>query len=99
MQGFIKRQVPAWIRRVVTMVPSVIVIVLGIDPTRALVMSQVVLSFALPFPVIPLVFFTRRKDLMGVLVNKPWTTAAAVLAAGVILMLNVYLIYQTFAGG
>ncbi len=99
MQGFIHRQIPAWIRRVVTMVPSVLVIVLGIDPTRALVLSQVVLSFALPFPVIPLVFFTRRRDLMGVLVNKPLTTIASVLAAAVILALNVYLLYQTFRGG
>jgi manganese transport protein len=77
----------------------VAIIVLGVDPTRALVLSQVVLSFALPFPVIPLIFFTRRKDLMGVLVNKPLTTVAGVLAAAVILGLNVYLIYQTFAGG
>ena len=99
MQGFIHRQIPAWIRRLVTMVPSVAVIILGIDPTRALVMSQVVLSFALPFPVIPLVFFTRRKDVMGVLANKPLTTVAAGLAAAVILGLNVYLLYQTFAGG
>ncbi|MGA2613047.1 MAG: Nramp family divalent metal transporter [Spirochaetia bacterium] len=99
MQGFIHRQIPAWIRRLVTMVPSVLVIVLGIDPTRALVLSQVVLSFALPFPVIPLIFFTRRKDLMGVLVNKPLTTIAGGLAAAVILGLNVYLLYQTFAGG
>jgi len=99
MQGFIHRQIPAWIRRLVTMVPSVMVIVLGIDPTRALVLSQVVLSFALPFPVIPLIFFTRRKDLMGVLVNKPLTTALGALAAVIILGLNVYLLYQTFTGG
>jgi len=99
MQGFIRRQIPTWIRRLVTMVPSVAVIILGIDPTRALVLSQVVLSFALPFPVIPLVFFTRRKDVMGVLVNKPATTVAAGLAAAVILGLNVYLLYQTFTGG
>ncbi len=99
MQGFIHRRIPAWIRRVVTMVPSVLVIILGIDPTRALVLSQVVLSFALPFPVIPLVFFTRRKDLMGVLVNRPLTTVAAAAAAVLILGLNVYLLYQTFGGG
>ncbi|HTP59886.1 MAG TPA: Nramp family divalent metal transporter, partial [Spirochaetia bacterium] len=99
MQGFVRRQIPAWIRRLVTMVPSVLVIVLGIDPTRALVLSQVVLSFALPFPVIPLIFFTRRKDLMGVLVNKPLTTLLAAAAAAIILGLNVYLLYQTFTGG
>jgi manganese transport protein len=99
MQGFVHRQIPAWVRRVVTMVPSVVVIVLGIDPTRALVLSQVVLSFALPFPVIPLIFFTRRKDLMGVLANKRLTTLLAALAAVIILGLNVYLLYQTFMGG
>jgi manganese transport protein len=99
MQGFIHRQIPAWIRRVVTMVPSVLVIILGIDPTRALVLSQVVLSFALPFPVVPLIFFTRRKDVMGVLVNRLWTTIAAGLSAVVILGLNLYLLYQTFSGG
>ncbi|HET6487375.1 MAG TPA: Nramp family divalent metal transporter [Spirochaetia bacterium] len=99
MQGFIRRRIPAWIRRLVTMVPSVLVILLGIDPTRALVLSQVVLSFALPAPVIPLVFFTRRKDIMGVLVNKPLTTIAAGAAGIVILALNVYLLVQTFTGG
>jgi len=99
MQGFIRRRIPAWIRRLVTMVPSVLVILLGIDPTRALVLSQVVLSFALPAPVIPLVFFTRRKDIMGVLVNKPLTTIAAGAAGVVILALNVYLLVQTFTGG
>jgi len=99
MQGFIRRQIPAWVRRLVTMVPSVLVIILGIDPTRALVLSQVVLSFALPFPVISLVAFTRRKDVMGVLVNKPLTTIAAGLTAVVILGLNVYLLYQAFTGG
>ena len=99
MQGFIHRQIPAWIRRLVTMVPSILVIVLGIDPTRALVLSQVVLSFALPFPVISLVAFTRRKDLMGVLVNRRLTTVGASLAAVVILGLNVYLLIQAFAGG
>jgi len=99
MQGFIHRQIPAWIRRLVTMVPSVLVIILGIDPTRALVLSQVVLSFALPFPVIALIAFTRRKDVMGVLVNRRFTNVLAGLAAVVILGLNVYLIYQTIAGG
>ena len=99
MQGFVNRQIPAWLRRLVTMVPSVAVIILGVDPTRALVLSQVVLSFALPFPVISLVAFTRRKEVMGVLVNRPITTVAAVGAAVVILGLNVYLLYQTFGGG
>ncbi len=71
MQGFLHRHIPVWIRRMVTMVPSLLVIAAGLDPTRTLVISQVVLSFGLPFAIIPLVIFTRRRDLMGVLVNKP----------------------------
>jgi len=76
-----------------------VVIALGLDPTRTLVISQVVLSFALPFAVIPLVLFTRRKDIMGVLVNRPITNVLAWSAAALIVFLNVYLLYQTFAGG
>jgi manganese transport protein len=99
MQGFIRRRIPPWIRRLATMVPSLVVIFIGLDPTRTLVFSQVVLSFGLPFAIIPLVMFTRRKDLMGVLVNKPLTTALASLAALLIVGLNLYLLYQTFFGG
>ena len=82
MQGFVQRRIPAWIRRLATMVPSLVVIAIGLDPTRTLVLSQVVLSFGLPFAIIPLVMFTRRKDIMGVLVNRPLTTVLAGLAAG-----------------
>jgi manganese transport protein len=99
MQGFVHRHIPTWIRRLATMVPSLVVIALGLDPTRTLVFSQVVLSFGLPFAVIPLVMFTRRKDIMGVLVNRPYTTVLAWLAAAIIVGLNVYLLYQTFTGG
>jgi len=99
MQGFLRRGIPSWIRRLVTMVPSLVVIALGLDPTRTLVVSQVVLSFGLPFAIIPLVLFTRRKDLMGVLVNRRLTTAAAGLTAVLVVALNLYLIYQTFFGG
>ena len=99
MQGFVQRRIPAWIRRLATMVPSLVVIAIGLDPSRTLVFSQVVLSFGLPFAIIPLVMFTRRKDLMGVLVNKPLTTALAVSAAALIVGLNLYLLYQTFFGG
>ncbi|MGA2640665.1 MAG: Nramp family divalent metal transporter [Spirochaetia bacterium] len=99
MQGFIHRRIPAWIRRLATMAPSLVVIALGLDPTRTLVLSQVVLSFGLPFAVIPLVMFTQRKDIMGVLVNRPITNVLAWLAAGLIVVLNVYLLYQTFTGG
>ncbi len=99
MQGFVQRRIPAWIRRLATMVPSLVVIAIGLDPSRTLVFSQVVLSFGLPFAIIPLVMFTRRKDLMGVLVNKPLTTMFAGLAAALIVGLNLYLLYQTFFGG
>ena len=99
MQGFIHRRVSVWLRRLVTMVPSLAVIALGLDPTRTLVISQVVLSFALPFAVIPLVLFTRRRDLMGVLVNHRVTTALASIVAGLIIALNIFLLYETFFGG
>jgi len=99
MQGFLKRKIPSWIRRLVTMVPSLIVIAIGLDPTRTLVVSQVVLSFGLPFAVIPLVMFTRRKDIMGVLVNRGLTTILAGLAAVLVVALDAYLLYQTFFGG
>jgi manganese transport protein len=99
MQGFLHREIPVWIRRGVTMVPSLIVVFLGLDPTTTLVYSQVVLSFGLPFAIIPLVIFTSRKDLMGVLVNRRGTTIAASLVAGLIVLLNFYLLFTTFAGG
>ncbi len=99
MQGFLHRHIPPWLRRLATMLPSLIVIALGLDPTRTLVLSQVVLSFGLPFAIIPLVMFTRRRDIMGVLVNNRVTTLIASLVAGVIVVLNVYLLYQTIFGG
>jgi manganese transport protein len=98
MQGFLHFHIPPWIRRIVTIIPSLIVIFIGLDPTRTLVISQVVLSFGLPFAVIPLVLFTSNKFLMGVLVNKPLTTLLASLSAVLILTLNIFLIYQTFFG-
>jgi manganese transport protein len=98
MQGFLHRTIPIWVRRVVTMLPSLVVIAIGLDPTRTLVISQVVLSFGIPFALIPLVLFTRRKDIMGVLVNWRLTTAIATLVAGLIVGLNVFLLYQTFFG-
>jgi manganese transport protein len=99
MQGFIHRHIPAWIRRLVTMVPSLVVIAIGLDPTRTLVLSQVLLSFGLPFAVVPLVLFTRRRDVMGVLVNRRITTVLASTVAALIIVLNVYLLYQTLFGG
>ncbi len=95
MQGFLHQHIPAWIRRLVTMLPSLIVIAIGLDPTRTLVLSQVVLSFGLPFAIIPLVLFTARRDIMGALVNHRLTTFAASIAAAAIVVLNLYLLYQT----
>jgi manganese transport protein len=98
MQGFIHRSIPIWIRRAVTMIPPIIVIALGLDPTRTLVLSQVVLSFGLPFAIVPLVMFTRRKDVMGVLVNHKITTIMAGIVAGLIVSLNIFLLYQLATG-
>jgi len=99
MQGFLHREIPSWIRRLVTMAPSLVVLAIGLDPTRTLVISQVMLSFGLPFAIIPLVMFTRRRDIMGVLVNKRVTTVLASAVAGVIIALNGYLLYQVFFAG
>ena len=96
MQGFLHRHIPPWVRRLVTMVPSLIVIAVGFEPTRTLVLSQVVLSFGLPFAIIPLILFTRRRDLMGVLVNKRLTTILASIVAALIVSLNIYLLVQLF---
>jgi manganese transport protein len=97
MQGFVGFTIPIWVRRLVTMVPAIVVILLGLDPTTTLVISQVVLSFALPLPVITLIKFTSRRDLMGSLVNKKLTTVVAGLAGAIILSLNVVLLYLIFA--
>jgi manganese transport protein len=97
MQGFLHRQIPVWLRRFVTMLPALIVIAIGLDPTRTLVISQVVLSFGLPFAIIPLVMFTRRADIMGVLVNRRATTLVAGLVAALIVALNIFLLYNTLS--
>jgi manganese transport protein len=99
MQGFLRRKIPIWLRRLVTMAPAIAVIGLGFDPTRTLVLSQVVLSFGIPFALIPLIVFTRRRDLMGPLVNSRLTTVLAVAVAVVIVGLNLFLLYQTIAEG
>jgi len=96
MQGFINRQIPVFLRRVVTMVPAFIVIAIGVNPSRTLVLSQVVLSFGIPFALVPLVYFTSRRDLMGALVNRRITTVAASVVAAGIVALNILLLAQTF---
>jgi manganese transport protein len=99
MQGFLQHQIPVWIRRLATMVPSLIVIVIGLDPTRTLVLSQVVLSFGLPFAIVPLIWFTSRSELMGILVNRWLTKVLISIVAALITALNIYLLYQILAGG
>src|SRR5512136_1553618 len=98
MQGFLHFHIPPWIRRIVTIIPSLIVILVGLDPTRTLVISQVVLSFGLPFAIIPLLIFTRRKDIMGVLVNGRSTTLLASLSAALIILLNFFLLFRVLFG-
>ena len=95
MQGFIRRQIPLWLRRLVTMLPAFVVIAIGVDPSRTLVISQVVLSFGIPFALVPLVWFTARRDIMGDLVNRRVTTVAASAIAAVIVALNIFLLAQT----
>jgi manganese transport protein len=92
MQGFIHRQIPIFARRAITMIPALIVIGVGFNPTRALILSQVFLSFGIPFALIPLWFFTSNKQLMGTLVNRRTTMLAAALVTVVIVALNVYLL-------
>lgn len=94
MQGFVGFAIPLWARRLVTMVPAFVVVWLGIDSTKALVLSQVVLSFVLPLPMIALVSFTRRRDIMGRFATPPLVHAAAVLGTAVIVALNVVLVVQ-----
>jgi manganese transport protein len=96
MQGFIGRTVPLVARRAVTMLPALIVLAAGLPPTTSLVISQVVLSFGIPFALVPLIALTRRTDIMGPLANHPLTTWAASGTAGVIIVMNAYLLYVTF---
>jgi manganese transport protein len=96
MEGFLHRQVPVFLRRAVTMVPALILLAVGFSPTRALVLSQVFLSFGIPFALIPLVVFTSKREVMGGLVNHRATTIVAAVIATLISVLNVFLLYQTF---
>jgi manganese transport protein len=98
MQGFIQRTIPLALRRLVTMAPALVVLALGLDPTRSLVLSQVVLSFGIPFALVPLILLTSRRDVMGAFVNRRATAAVAWAIAAAIVALNAFLLYQTFAG-
>jgi manganese transport protein len=96
MQGFINRRIPLVLRRLITMVPALVVLAIGLNPSRSLVISQVVLSFGIPFALVPLVLLTRRRDIMGALVNRRITTIVAGIVAVLISLLNVFLLAQTF---
>jgi manganese transport protein len=98
MQGFINRRIPLFFRRAITMAPSLVILAIGVDPSTTLVISQVVLSFGIPFALVPMVLLTRRADIMGALVNKRRTTALASVVAGLIICLNGFLLYDTFLG-
>ena len=98
MQGFIRRRIPLTLRRAITLAPALVVLAIGVDPTRALVVSQVVLSFGIPFALIPLLIIARRREVMGALVNPAWLTAIASVLAAMIIALNLFLLHQLFFG-
>jgi manganese transport protein len=98
MQGFINRRIPLFLRRLVTMTPALVVLAAGVDATDALVVSQVVLSFGIPFALVPMILLTRRADVMGALVNRGGTTIVASIVASLIIALNLFLLEQTFFG-
>jgi manganese transport protein len=98
MQGFIGRTIPLAVRRILTMAPAMVILLIGADPTKALVWSQVMLSFGVPFALVPLVLLTRRRDVMGTQVNRPVTTALATVVTALIIGLNVVLIVRTVTG-
>jgi manganese transport protein len=95
MQSFVGFTVPLWVRRVVTMLPAVAIVALGLNVTQTLIVSQVILSFVLPVPVIALVLLGAHRKTMGEMVNRPFVTALAVCAAVAILLLNGFLIWTT----
>ncbi|MGZ4523600.1 MAG: Nramp family divalent metal transporter, partial [Mycobacteriaceae bacterium] len=95
MQGFIRRQIPIYLRRTVTMAPALVVLALGVSPTSVLVLSQVALSFGIPFALVPLILLTRRRDIMGSFVNTGLTTCTASVVAASIIGLNGFLLYET----
>jgi manganese transport protein len=96
MQGFIQRRIPLFLRRLLTLAPALVILSLGVDPTEALVFSQVILAFGIPFALVPLVLLTRDRRLMGELTNRPVTTVLASVAAAVIIALNAVLLWLTF---
>jgi manganese transport protein len=98
MQGFIRRRIPLFLRRAITLAPALLVLAIGLNPTDALVGSQVVLSFGIPFALVPLLIIASHREVMGDLVNPRWLTALAGVLAFLIIALNVFLLYQVFFG-
>jgi manganese transport protein len=98
MKGFVNLQIPVNLRRIITMAPAMLIIALGVNPMKALILSQVTLSFALPLAIIPMMLITNRSDLMGPFVNKPLTRWVGWLITGVIIAMNAVLLYLTFMG-
>lgn len=98
MQGYINFRIPIYIRRLITMIPPLAIIASGVNPTTALVVSQVVLSFGIAFALVPLIMFTSSKRIMGSLVNRRLVTGLAWIIAGLIIVLNLFLLGQTFLG-
>jgi manganese transport protein len=98
MQGFIKRRIPIFARRALTLAPALVVIAIGVAPTDALVISQVVLSFGIPFALIPLLMMASKRDLMREMVNPRWLTVIAGAFAAIIIALNLFLLEQVFFG-
>ena len=98
MKGLIGVRLPLLLRRVITLLPALVVLGLGVDPSRALVVSQVILSIGIPFALVPLMVLTARRDVMGDFANAWGTTAAACVVAAIVIALNVSLLWLTFAG-
>jgi len=98
MQGFIQRRIPIFLRRAITLAPALVVLAIGLPPTDALVVSQVVLSFGIPFALVPLLIAASRRSVMGSMVNPKWLTLVASTLAAMIIALNVFLLEQVFIG-
>jgi manganese transport protein len=98
MQGFIRRRIPIFLRRAITLVPALVIVAIGVNPSAALVFSQVVLSFGIPFALVPLLLIARKREVMGALANPTWLTALASVLATLIIALNVFLLQQALLG-
>jgi manganese transport protein len=98
MQGFIHRKIPLFLRRAITLLPALVILAIGVNPTDALVGSQVVLSFGIPFALVPLLIIASKREIMGPMVNPRWLSVVAGLIASLIIALNVFLLYEFVAG-